>query len=143
MTNPRIIHGLRAAIAALSVALASFPSAAETFTCPAVFPAQTLKFSPADNGWMTGAGDPAPLYSTEVFDGPPEQRASLQPADSGKGSSTWKFEGPYPLGIWLQCSYADGALTLTRRLAHTPTTCVARYPRLSKGRPTSVSFDCR
>ena len=142
MTHTQIATGLRTALVAFGVALIALPVAAETFNCPAAFPIKALKFVPTEDGWTTRNGEPAPLYSAEVFDGPPEQLASLIPDASSKGSSTWTLEGSYPQGIWLQCTYAGGALTLTRRLPKTPAVCVARYPKLSKGRPESVLFDC-
>jgi hypothetical protein len=132
----------RAVLAALGLGLIALAASAEGLDCPASFPSQALKFAPTEDGWTTGKGDPAPLYSAEVFDGPPEQLASLIPDASTKGSSTWRFEGSYPQGIWVQCTYAGGALTLTRKLATTPGVCVARYPKLVKGRPVSVSFNC-
>jgi len=142
MTLYRIVFNLRSGIAALSVAATSLTAAAETFSCPAAFPHQAIPFSPTTDGWIRAHGDDAPLYSTEVFDGPPEQRASLQPGASSRNSSSWTFEGSYPEGIWVQCTYAGGALTLTRRLPNVPTVCIASYPKMSKGRPVSVSFDC-
>lgn len=142
MTACRIIFRLRTVIAASSVALVSLPCAAQSFNCPAVFPSRALQLSPAADGWVSGTGDEAHYYSADVFDGPPEQRASLQPDSSSRNSSTWRFEGPFPRGLWIQCTYAEGALTLTRRLPTVPAACVALYPKMSKGRPVSVSFDC-
>jgi len=142
MTLHRIVSILRTGIAALCVASASLSATAETFNCPAAFPNQAIQFSPTPDGWIGGPGDAAPLYSAEVFDGPPEQRASLQPGASSKTTSSWTFEGSYPQGIWLQCTYAGGALMLSRRLPKVPAVCIASYPKMSKGRPVSVLFDC-
>ena len=143
MTNIAIAFHVRGVLAALGMALISLPAGAENFTCPAAFPKQSLKFVPTSDGWSANAGDTASLYGADVFDGPPDQMASLIPDASSRNSSTWTLEGSYPQGIWLQCTYAGGALTLTRRLQKVPAACVARYPRLSKGRPESVSFDCK
>jgi len=142
MTLHRIVLNLRSGIAALGVASASLPATAETFDCPPAFPHQAMQFSPTADGWISAPGDPAPLYSAEVFDGPPEQRASLQPRASTRNTSSWAFEGAYPQGIWLQCTYAGGALVLSRTLPKVPAVCIASYPKMSKGRPLSVSFDC-
>lgn len=142
MTLHRIVFNLRSGIAALGVASTALPATADTFNCPAAFPPQAMQFSPTTDGWIGAPGDAAPLYSAEVFDGPPEQRASLQPGASSRNTSSWTFEGSYPQGIWLQCSYAGGALMLSRRLPKVPAVCIANYPKMSKGRPVSVLFDC-
>jgi len=141
MTSLRIVFRPRAIVVKLA-ALACLPVAAQSFVCPAKFPGATLEFSPTADGWATGIGDDAPLYSADIFDGPPEQRASLQPDASSVHSTTWRFEGSYPRGIWVQCTYAAGALSLTRRLSKVPAACVAHYSKTIKGRPESVSFDC-
>jgi hypothetical protein len=143
MRTLRIVLGPALFTAMLALASTTPASAAESFACPPAFPAQALTLSPTTDGWTAGTGDPALFFGADVFDGPPEQRASLQPGASSRNSSTWRFEGPSPRGIWLQCSYAGGALTLTRRLPAAPSVCVAHYPKSVEGRAVSVTFDCR
>jgi hypothetical protein len=119
-------------------------SAAESLTCPAVFPMTALHFDTADSGWTAEPGEhPPALVGWGLYSGPPSRLAALMPSGEGKGLLHWKLEGPEPLGLWVQCSYADWALTLTRRLSITEGECVAPSKKPRSGKAQPVTFVCK
>jgi hypothetical protein len=118
--------------------------ATETVTCPAVFPMKALQFTPVTDGWTAQPGERAPrLIGFGLYSGPPAQLAQLQETNVSKGQSIWQLAPPYPEGLWVQCVYADGALTLTRRLSLTSGICSAPNAFNRKGKPREASFVCR
>lgn len=119
-------------------------SAAESVTCPAVFPMKTLHFNAADDGWTAERGEhSSALLGWGLFSGPPSRLAQLIPSGESKGLLHWKLEGAEPLGLWVQCSYADWTLTLTRRLSITEGECVAPNKKPRSGKAQPVTFVCR
>ncbi len=131
------------AVTALGLALSVPARAIDTPTCPATFPTKSLRLSPLDDGWSADTGRPAPLVSMGLFSGPPSQGAMLQPTTANGISVSWTLEPPYPQGIWLQCDYAGGALTLQKPLSTIPKTCVAKYGKAQTVKPRSIEFSCR
>ncbi len=116
----------------------------ETVTCPPLFPSAAVHFTPTDDGWAAEPGHLAPyLTGWGLYSGPPTELAQLQESDSGKGWESWKLEGAYPEGLWVQCVYGGGGLTLTRKLATVTGTCTARHEKTPPTRPKPVSFVCR
>jgi len=141
MTN-RLLVSLLASLAAFGVPCTA--CAAETVTCPAVFPMKALQFGPANDGWTAEPGDRAPrLIGFGLYSGPPAQLAQLQETSVRKGQSIWNLAPPYPGGLWVQCVYADGALTLARRLSTTSGVCSAPDTLPHNGKPQAVSFVCK
>jgi hypothetical protein len=117
---------LLAAPCAFGLVMPHRAHAEETPSCPTAFPAHTFHPALTSEGWLADTDTPAPLDSIGVFDGPPDQGALLKPWDATKGRDTWKLAPPYPQGLWIQCSYGNGALTLSRRLPTVPETCIAQ-----------------
>lgn len=143
MTPSRTHLHLLAATCATSLAVQNSAHAEDTPICPKVFPAHVFHPASTTDGWLADTDSPAPLHSIGIFDGPPDQGALLKPWDSPKDRDTWKLAPPYPQGLWLQCSYGNGALTLSRQLPTVPETCVAQYGPLHPGKPRSISLTCR
>ena len=118
--------------------------AAETATCPPLFPSTAVHFTPTDDGWTAEPGQFAPyLTGWALYSGPPAELAELQETASGKGWESWKLEGPYPEGLWVQCVYGGGGLTLTRKLSTVTGTCTVRHDKTLPTKPKPVSFVCR
>ena len=135
---------LRALIAACGLGAALHAEAVETVTCPAVFPMKTIHFDRTDDGWTAEPGERAPgLVGWGLYSGPPAELAALIPSGDSKGYSSWKLEGPAPEGIWVQCTYADWALTLTRRLSITDGVCSVPDKKSRSRKPQPVSFVCK
>jgi hypothetical protein len=54
--------------------------------------------------------DGQPLHNVDVFDGPPEEMATLVPDKDQKRSGYWLLAGVYDGGrfVTIRCKYADG-----------------------------------
>ena len=142
MTTNRLLAALLASLAALGVPCIA--SAAETLTCPAVFPMKALRFEPTPDGWTAEPGERPPrLIGFGLYSGPPAQLAELQETTVRKGQSIWNLAPPYPGGLWVQCVYADGALTLAHRLSITSGVCSAPNTLPHNGKPQAASFVCK
>jgi hypothetical protein len=142
MTTNRLLATLFALATVLGVP--GIAVATETVTCPAVFPMKALQFTPATDGWTAQPGERAPrLIGFGLYSGPPAQLAQLQETSVSKGQAIWRLAPPYPEGLWVQCVYADGALTLTRRLSITSGVCSAPNAVSLKGKPREASFVCK
>jgi len=99
-------------------------------------------------GWTEGrTAEPHRLASVTLFDGPPEQGASLV-GDEQTPSETemvvrWSFtehQRPY----WLSCSYANTGVTLSRSIPPRIRSCSVTYARrvLIAGMPQVLRIDC-
>ena len=144
MTMKQALARLLAAVAVTALAAPGTASAEETVTCPAVFPIKSLQFAPTADGWTSKPGaSAAPLVAWGLYSGPPAQLAELQESTQSKGQAIWTLAPPYPGGLWVQCVYADGALTLSRRLSLTAGTCAASNKKPHSGQPRAVSFVCK
>lgn len=142
MTMQRTLVTLLVAAAALGTCTVA--TAAETVTCPATFPIKSLQFSPTADGWTAEPGERAtPLVGWGLYAGPPAQLAALQETTTSKGQAIWTLAPPYAGGLWVQCVYADGALTLTRKLSIETGTCKAPNASPKKGKPQAVAFTCQ
>ena len=105
---------------------------------------KALQFAPATDGWSAEPGERAPrLIGFGLYSGPPAQLAELQETSVSKGRAIWSLAPPYPDGLWVQCVYADGALTLTQRLSTTSGMCSAPNALPRKGKPQAISFVCK
>ena len=142
MTTNRLLATLL--VPTLALGAPRIASATETVTCPAVFPMKTLQFAAPADGWTAEPGERAPrLIAFGLYGGPPAQMAELQETTVSKGRAIWHLAPPYPGGLWVQCVYADGALTLTHRLSITEGTCSAPNALSHKGQPQAASFVCQ
>lgn len=142
MTTTRTL--VLALLAACSLGLSEHASSAETATCPALFPDSSVHFTPTEDGWSAEPGRLAPfLVGWGLYSGPPAELAQLQESDGGKGWASWKLEGPYPKGVWVQCVYGGGGLTLTRRLSAITGVCTEHHEKTPPTKPKPVTFACR
>jgi poly(3-hydroxybutyrate) depolymerase len=142
MTTNRLLATLL--IASMAIDAPRAASAAETVTCPAVFPMQTLHFGPTADGWKPETGERPPrLIGFGLYSGPPAQLAQLQETTVSKGRAIWNLAPPYAGGLWVQCVYADGALTLSRRLSTTSGVCSAPDTLPRQGKPRLISLVCK
>ena len=120
----------RAITAGLVLLLCLPPSAvmAEDFQCPDHVVAQTV-MEPLEAGspWEIRAGENGgfrTLAGITIFDGTPEEMASLAP-DTQDGQSVWTFAAQKQRKIWLECNYNNTPLKLARALPDTVTRCVS------------------
>jgi len=123
----RLARGARRAVpaAAVSLSLAAAPALADV-SCPMnISVGQSLAAPVAD--WTEGAEDlPTELSGLTVFDGPPEELASLVPdgdSETDKTATEYWTLAANPRGYWITCRYASTTVTLTRRLPNSATRC--------------------
>ena len=105
--------------------LAATPALADV-GCPMSISVTQNLTAPVAN-WAEGTEAlPTELSGLTVFDGPPEELASLVPdGDSEDDKTTTAFWtlAPNPRGYWITCHYSSTTVTLTRRLPESATSC--------------------
>jgi hypothetical protein len=106
------------------------------------------KLAAAADGWTEGASDePHRLAGITLFDGKPEERASL--VGEERVLSKAKLQVTWPLAkgreYWLSCSYASTGVVLSRRLPEAVRSCTATYSRNVRvaGLPELLRLDCK
>lgn len=124
----------RAIIAALVLLSGSslFPAQAADYICPDHVSATLTLMEPLEPGspWTTQSSEASgaqTLSDLTLFDGPPEEKASLAPSAEGAEPS-WSFPAPRPRQIWVACSYANTSLTLIQPLDDAITRCTETGP---------------
>src|SRR5262245_21926850 len=83
-------------------------SSAGSQACPAKLRLQSAVVAPGDvpSGWApTLSTTPLWLSGVSVYDGPPEEEASLVPDDPEAEPATWTFAGKLERGKWISCDY--------------------------------------
>lgn len=102
------------------------------FTCPDFKMDQTVSWTP--QGWLasTITENMPEADQITVFDGTPEQMASLvpdnEPLKEGE-SHVWTFEPERGRDIWVQCGYAKQATRLQRAIPKNARKCTQTAPR--------------
>lgn len=105
---------------------------AADYKCPDSISANHTLMEPLE------AGSPWTSYSAEsagaqtfsgitVFDGPPEEMASLVPATEGE-QQVWTFSAQKSRKIWVQCDYANTSLKLVQAMPDAVTRCAVATP---------------
>lgn len=108
------------------------PAAASELDCPAqVSVDQKATATPA--GWTAGDnGFKNELASVTIYDGPPEQGASLVYDDEKSAANTttqtWKL-APSPRGYWITCGYSNTSTQLTQKIPADATRCEVTFER--------------
>ena len=110
------------------------------FECPAeIQTTQNIK-EPAPEGWASIPNPQSKKYldSISVFDGPPEELASLVPDNEENqilSKTVWSFHKKKDRPIWLACSYLRTDIVLAKALPLEITQCKVV---LSKNKPHSI-----
>ncbi len=112
----------------LLVFLSSAIAKAEDFVCPDHVET-TMVMEPLDvtSPWTirTAHDNGQTLTGMTVFDGPPDEMASLVPDEQGE-FPVWIFTAEKPRAMWVECNYYNTPLKLSRVLPDAATRCVAR-----------------
>ena len=116
------------------LALSSFATyaAAADIVCPAEV-AVDQRVSAALAGWTAGNnGFKNELAGVTIYDGPPEQGASLVYDDEKTSADTitqtWKLV-PSSRGYWLTCGYSNTSAQLTQKIPTDATRCEVTFER--------------
>lgn len=102
-------------------------------TSPAEAQAAGLQlFQPESRLWLTGA---------TLYDGPPQEGASLRPDDDRRDRATWSLSGSAGRVTHAACDYGRGLARLVKPMPGTPQRCTAHFGRDPK-QPMAVRFSC-
>ena len=127
-----------------------FTQAAVTasYACPDSVPAASISLNAVPAGWTPYIDSPLYLSATAPIDGAPQRRGQLVPSgerkEKGKTTLSYRLEGRYPDGKWLQCSYGvQGEVTLSRRMDDSVSLCEFTYRKGRKAGQNDIDIDCR
>lgn len=88
--------------------------------CPDKVAASHLQFNYSDDDWVPFVESHLKLTSVGFMQAPPEKVAHLKPFTSSKykknDTDNWRFEGDYPEGKWITCSYDQGTASLSKKI---------------------------
>ena len=127
-----------------------FAQAAVTasLACPESVPATSISLIVVPSGWTPYIDSPLYLNAAAPIDGAPQRRGQLVPSGErkkkGQTTLSYRLEGRYPDGKWLQCSYGvQGEVTLSRRMDDSVSLCEFTYRQGSKAGQNEIDIDCR
>lgn len=137
----------------ISAACCIFPWFAQgavvaSLACPTSVPATSISLTAVPPGWTPYIDSPLYLSAAAPIDGAPERRGQLVPSaerkKKGQTTLSYRLEGRYPDGKWLQCSYGvHGEVTLSRRMDDSVSVCELTYRKGSKAGQNAIDIDCR
>jgi hypothetical protein len=122
---------------------------AAVVSCPDSLVVSQVAKAPSPEWTVSYSSLPVDLEAVTLFDGPPEERASLiydETSEAGEEwTATWKLAAN-PRGTWVRCSYRGTTAELSRKLASSVMVCRATYEKAEKwpsGLPVIRLFECR
>ncbi|WP_342669169.1 STY0301 family protein [Curvibacter gracilis] len=127
--------------------LASPAWSAQNQVCPDRIQLESAQIKPSKPSprWVASVS-PGPVWLSgfNLFDGPPEMGAQLQPedADTHANLSVWRFSSPTP-DLWLSCDYASGLFRLAMPVKQAVTECRAVSKSAGLPKVLQVSFTCQ
>lgn len=135
------------AAAHLSSAYCADHAVIEIPACPESVTENSIKLENIPPGWMPYVARPLYLSAAAPIDGPPERRGELADFEERKNKQqttyTYRFEGAYPDGKWLECSYGEyGQVTLSRRMDDRVQKCEFTYRAGAKAGQKSIKIRC-
>ncbi|WP_368664713.1 STY0301 family protein [Zoogloea sp. LCSB751] len=153
MINARMLSSTKLAliVIALFSGISMYPSHVladgQTVECPLTISAESVYIADHKDGWTSFVPQPLRLTAAGFMQGEPSMRADLKPSFTRKTASSttlvWAFEGSYPQGKWLSCEYANGVVSLAKRVADTTTECSITYKSVKQGAQTPQGIVCR
>ena len=128
-----------------SLALAATPA---ELSCPDSIPAASINLQALPPGWMPHIDGPLYLSSAAPIDGEPERKGQLVPGGTRKQKGltvlSYRLEGDYPHGKWLQCRYgAYGEISLSKRLPDSISLCEIGHSKGQKAGQQNIQIVCR
>ena len=126
-------------------AKAAMPAA---HACPDSVPAESISLTGVPADWTPYIGGPLYLSAAAPIDGAAQRRGQLVPSGErtkqGRTTLSYRLEGRYPDGKWLQCSYGvHGEVTLSRRMDDSVSLCQFTYKKGRKAGQNEIDIDCR
>lgn len=127
-------------VIALSASIFSQQSFAsgQKIDCPTEMPTALVQFTGVPDGWTPFVPQPLALTSAGFMQASPEKMAHLKPFSTSENRKhvivTWKFEGDYLQGKWLACDYAGGAVSLSKEIDRSISSCTVVYEKKNRSR---------
>jgi hypothetical protein len=134
------------------LAMASMASAAnqQQVTCPTEIPQQSIQLTNTPKDWVPYVASPLYLHSAGMAGDSPEKLVTLvgesagRPSKTGEWSTTFKLEGPYPQGKWLECGYGEyNQIILSKRLRDDIQECKVSYRAGEKAGQNVLKISCK
>lgn len=119
----------------------------DRLACPASIDQNAIRILDAPAGWTSFVASPLYLHGAAPMSGPPEQLGELagfhEARVKGKLVHTYKFDGKYPEGKWLACTYGESdQLKLSRRLPDAIRTCSFTYSKGAHVGQVDIAISC-
>ena len=143
MQRQRCLNGIACCLMPV-FAQAAMPAA---HACPDSVPEASISLNAVPAGWTPYIGGPLYLSAAAPIDGAPAHRGQLVPSGErrkkGQTTLSYRLEGRYPDGKWLQCSYGvHGEVTLSRRMDDSISLCEFTYRKGRKAGQNEIDIDC-
>jgi hypothetical protein len=150
MTLDRKMH-YKYLMAAGLLILASAEAPSESrrqFKCPEALAADAIRIDSGQHEWTPFVASPLYLHSAAPMHGPPEMRGDLANFTERRNKHEWSYsyrlEGAFPEGKWLQCAYGENnQVTLSRRLPDDVLSCTFTYRKGAKAGQNDIGIICR
>ncbi len=119
-----------------------------SYECPSeIHTEQSAVKTKVPSGWLAKRAynfEPQLRTHMSVYDGPPEQGASLIPDDEENTDITktsWSFGKKKERSIWLACEYTGTGILLTKELPKEATLCRLLLSKTKT--PEAIGFVCK
>lgn len=115
--------------------------------CPAMIQQSAIRILDAPIDWTSFVALPLYLHGAAPMSGPPEQLGELagfhEARVKGKLVHTYKFDGKYPEGKWLACTYGESdQVKLSKRLPDAIRTCSFTYSKGTHVGQVNIAIFC-
>lgn len=143
------IKPLRAGILSLLAAVSSTSFAApQSIECPTSIAKTSIQLSNIEAGWTPFIASPLYLQAAAPTYGPPELRGELADFSTRPGKTEWsytyKLEGEFADGKWIQCTYgAFNEVTLSKRIDSNTRECTFTYRNGKKAAQHDIKIRCK
>lgn len=131
------------------VATSTF-AAGQHIACPSEISQPSIRLVGIPSGWATYVASPLYLHSAGMAAAPPGKLADLIGEGTGKPgrdkewSTTYKFEGEYPDGKWMECGYGEyNQFILSKRLDDETSECRVSYRKGEKAGQNALKITCK
>lgn len=120
----------------------------QPYACPMSIESSQLQLVNTAPDWTPFVASPLYLHAAAPMYGPPELRGDLVDFISQRSKNEWSYtyrlEGKYPEGKWLQCAYGEyNQVTLSRRIADATLECKISYRKGQKAGQNDIRIACK
>lgn len=115
--------------------------------CPAQLAPASIQLVDTPVNWTPLVRAPLYLHSAAPIYGAPEARGDIADFSTKRGSDYWSYtyrlEGKFDDGKWIQCAYgANNEITLSRKISNDIRQCTFTYRKGRKVAQHEIAIDC-